>query len=563
MRKKYNMSVVDGSHVDGRDHHPEQNTLWTLTRQVQEFRERLAQEGIVVELAPGLPLPEQFARLQDAAFREMAGWRAQADTSRQTEEALRESEQRYRELFEKMQEALFVIEVITDAQGQPIDWRYVEVNPEVERMMGMTRAQMVGRTYRALVPHPDPEWIAFLGTVALTGKPVLREMFAPSINRWEQVNAYSPRPRQAAVLLTDITERKQAEDALRESEERYRELVQHANSAIIRWKADGTLTFFNEYAQHFFGYREDEVIGKPVSLLVPAQESTGGDLTALARDIVARPEQYVYNVNENVRRDGSRAWMAWTNRPICDAAGQVIEILAVGTDITALHGAQERERRYLYTLAHNLRVPATIIKGNLEFLLEQLPSDNLAKHQELITALKRALNRMSLMVDDFTIASRLEEGQLALHPAPVTLATYLPEFMQHAGQVLETERLQFDVPADLPMVQADPRLLDVILLSLLDNARKFSAPESPIRVTARRQDHAVEIAITDQGIGIAPDDLPHLFDRFYRVGHTRKAEGTGLGLYIAKRLVDIHGGQIRAESQRGQGSTFAFTMPVA
>jgi PAS domain S-box-containing protein len=128
-------------------------------------------------------------------------------------------------------------------------------------------------------------------------------------------------------------EREKAAVDLQQSESKYRELVQNANSVIIRWKRDGTLTFFNEYAQKFFGYSAEEVIGKSVNILVPEQ-STGGDLTGLLQDIVNHPERYVNNINENILRDGSRVWMAWTNKPIFDQEGQVVEILAVASDIT-------------------------------------------------------------------------------------------------------------------------------------------------------------------------------------------------------------------------------------
>ena len=146
------------------------------------------------------------------------------------------------------------------------------------------------------------------------------------------------------VTYTDTTERRKAEEALRESEVRYRELVQNANSAIIRWKKDGTISFFNEYAQTFFGYSAEEVLGKSVTLLVPEKESTGGDLTSLVADIVERPLRYVNNVNENLCRDGRRVWMAWTNKPIFDEQGGVAEILAVGIDITEQRKAEEQAR---------------------------------------------------------------------------------------------------------------------------------------------------------------------------------------------------------------------------
>jgi PAS domain S-box-containing protein len=146
------------------------------------------------------------------------------------------------------------------------------------------------------------------------------------------------------VVSHDITERKRAEEALRENEARYRELVQNANSAILHWRADGTITFFNEYAQVFFGWSAEEVIGKHVGILVPEQESSGADLTGLVRDIVENPEKYVNNVNENVCRDGRRVWMTWTNRPVRDEQGRVTGILAVGSDITALRESEAKYR---------------------------------------------------------------------------------------------------------------------------------------------------------------------------------------------------------------------------
>ena len=128
---------------------------------------------------------------------------------------------------------------------------------------------------------------------------------------------------------------------MREEENRYRELVQNANSAIIRWTSDGTITFFNEYAQTFFGWPETEVLGKHIGILVPGQETTGADLTTLIQDIVNQPDRYKNNINENVCRDGRRVWMAWTNRAIRDEQGRVTEILCVGIDITERKRAEE------------------------------------------------------------------------------------------------------------------------------------------------------------------------------------------------------------------------------
>jgi len=136
------------------------------------------------------------------------------------------------------------------------------------------------------------------------------------------------------INFRDISERKKVQLAIEESENRYRDLVQNANSAIIRWSKDGSILFFNEYSQRLFGYTSDEAIGQKIGILVPETESTGRDLTSLVQDIVDHPLHYVNQINENICRDGRRVWMAWTNKAIFDESGSVTEILAVGIDIS-------------------------------------------------------------------------------------------------------------------------------------------------------------------------------------------------------------------------------------
>ncbi len=148
------------------------------------------------------------------------------------------------------------------------------------------------------------------------------------------------------VVLTfvDVSDIKQAEQALRASEKKYRDLVESANSFIIRWKPDGELIYFNRYGLSFFGYREEEILGHNVMTLIPDQDSSGHDLTGLATAIVEHPEQYINNENENVLADGRRVWVQWANKAILDEEGNVREILAIGNDITERKRAEEELR---------------------------------------------------------------------------------------------------------------------------------------------------------------------------------------------------------------------------
>ncbi|MEE9402721.1 MAG: PAS domain S-box protein, partial [Desulfobacteria bacterium] len=147
-------------------------------------------------------------------------------------------------------------------------------------------------------------------------------------------------------VAIDITQRKQAEEALQRNEARYRELVQNANSIIFRRDTQGKITFFNEFAQDFFDYTEDEIVGKNViGTIVPETDSAGRNLAAMIRDIGLHPERYATNENENVRKNGERVWIAWTNKAVRDKDGNIVEILSVGNDITQRKQAEEALRQ--------------------------------------------------------------------------------------------------------------------------------------------------------------------------------------------------------------------------
>ena len=386
-------------------------------------------------------------------------------------------------------------------------------------------------------------------------------------------------PRGSVSAFIDITERKQAEEELQRRAAELDATIDSIADGVVIFNLDNQLLRVNVAAERLLGVARQK-LGPTLEHLFSYLRLTRPDGTPFTYDetvsIRALRGETVTGIPQVIHRpDGHVLWVSTSAAPIRTPDGVILGAVTTFTDITVLHELQERERRYLYTLAHNLRAPATIIQGNLQLLLEGLqPGECVRPPHQIVEALERGLHRMSIMVDDFTLVTRLEEGPITLQTAPITLAPYMQDLLQRYATVLETRRIQLDLPADLPPVLADPKYLQTILLSLLGNAQKFSAADMPIRVAACRQEGEVVIAVTDQGIGIAPDDLPRLFDRFYRVGQVHKAEGTGLGLYIAKRLVDAHGlpavagtakmgGRIWAESEVGKGSTFSFTLPVA
>jgi signal transduction histidine kinase len=257
-------------------------------------------------------------------------------------------------------------------------------------------------------------------------------------------------------------------------------------------------------------------------------------------------------------------WIATSSAPIYSPDGHVLGAVSSYTDITNLHALQEQREVLLHSVSHDLRIPLTIVNGHAQLLVTlREEADVDGAMQQSIEAILRGTHQMNVMIADLVDAARQESRQLRLRLAPVDLNAFLCDLLEHSKAVLDVQRIVLDLPADLPAVKADTDRLERVFLNLLSNALKYSSPDTPVQVTARPSGEEIMVSVSDIGPGIASEDLPHLFERFYRGKGEHKTEGLGLGLFITKMLVDAHDGQIRAKSMPGQGSKFEFTLPVA
>lgn len=221
-------------------------------------------------------------------------------------------------------------------------WRLTYANAAALRLARMSADDLLGRDLHEYAVREFQGFDAAPLERAMGEKVVaVFEAVIPALAVVMDCTAYPLADGGLAIYARDVTRRQREKAARRASEEHYRNLVESVNSAIVRWTPDGTLTFFNEYAEQLFGWSSGEVLGRHVNVLLPEPTVEGEDLSRLVEDIVAHHEHYTTNVNQNVRRDGSRLWMAWTNRAVLDEDGAVTEILGVGNDITELVRTQE------------------------------------------------------------------------------------------------------------------------------------------------------------------------------------------------------------------------------
>jgi len=406
-------------------------------------------------------------------------------------------------------------------------------------------------------------------------------------------------------VIRDITERKKVEEALQESERKYRELVENANSIILHWTRDGRVIFLNEFGQRFFGYAEAEIFGRPViGTIVPETETSGRDLQTMMNNICANPEAFEQNVNENMRRNGERVWIAWTNKVVFDRQGGVAEILSIGLDITARKRAEEALRQahdtleqrviertaelaiardraeaadrpksaFLATMSHELRTPLNSIIGFTGLLLQGLAGPLNPEQEKQLYMVKDSGQHLLSLINDVLDISKIEAGQIEIARAPFDLPESIQQVLDTVAPLAGKKGLPVTarLAPDVGTVTSDRRRFEQVLLNLLSNAIKFTE-QGGVTVTAeivllpgspaRRM---VRVSVADTGMGIRREDLDKLFQPFRQLdsGLMRQYEGTGLGLAICKRLIERLGGAIALESELGKGSTFSFTLPA-
>lgn len=407
----------------------------------------------------------------------------------------------------------------------------------------------------------------------------------------------------------DISERKNAESKLDQSEQKYRELVESANSIILRWNAQGCVTFLNSFGQQFFGYTAEEIIGQHViGTIVPVTDSAGRDLQDLMQQICLDTRVFEQNVNENMRRNGERVWISWTNKVVLDTQGQVLEILSIGNDITErLHAEKEirelnasLEKRvaerteelqtalvraeaadkiksaFLATMSHELRTPLNSIIGFTGIILQGMAGPLNTEQTKQLSMVRGSAKHLLELINDVLDISKIEAGQLEVRAEPFNLIALINRVISLLTPIAEKKGLSLltSITSDLGDIVSDRRRLEQILINLINNAIKFTE-KGNVTITAellndfRISENAspasfVKLSVADTGMGIKPEDLELLFQPFRQIdsGLSRMHEGTGLGLAICRRLLELMGGQIYARSVWLKGSEFTVLLPL-
>ena len=486
----------------------------------------------------------------------------------ETAEALRDSEERYRQLFEGIDDMIFV---------HDLDANILDVNEAATRHLGYSRAELLS------MKVTDLDTPGFASGFAERLQQQLREGFLNNIEGRQTTKdgreivfdvstkliTYKGRP---AVLGVDrdVTARKLADQQLRESEARYRAIVEDQSELICRFTPDFILTFVNDaYCRHFNQTRE-QLIGTTFmpSIYDEDQAMIRDTLHALT---VENP--VMTSENRGYMPDGSLRWHQWRDHAITDEHGQIIEFQSVGKDITEIKEmekqrlaiALEHERvqilaDFIVAASHDFRTPLSVINTSAYLLNRVIEPEQRERHFKQIQEQTYHIERL---VEGLLTMSRLDRGDV-FRFKPVDINSTIQQIeVRERGQITQKRlSMKLDLDSELPMIDADEGWLYHCVVQLVDNAIHYTPEGGQITLRTVTESDQVMISVSDTGVGIGPDDLPHIFKRLYRGEEYRPVGGQGLGLSIAAKIVEAHEGSIEVESQPGLGSTFRVLLPL-
>jgi PAS domain S-box-containing protein/excisionase family DNA binding protein len=438
-------------------------------------------------------------------------------------------------------------------------------NHGAERLYGYTAPESIGQPRSIIIPPDRADEYRSMRERLRQGEPIAPYETVRQRKDGQRVDVWismSPIRNDrgeiigAAGIGRDISERKRAE----REQARLAAIVASSIDAIIGNDLGGIVTDWNAAAERLYGYTAAEMVGQSIVRLIPPDRPD--ELPDSVNERLQRGERIEQLETVRLRKDGTTVNVSLSISPVRDGRGAIIGASTIARDISERLALQRLQDEFLALAAHELRAPLTAISGYAQILLRRG-----AYSEDSAAAIVRQCERLDRLIGDLIDVARLTSGQLTLRIEPVDLVELAQSCLEQARVTSGAAPPLRIVAPDHPLVGAwDRDRLGQVLDNLLSNAIKYSPGHGEVLLRVEDLGTAARVSVEDRGLGIPPEALPRIFERFYRArsADTARVDGLGLGLYVARIVVEAHGGQIRAESAGpGQGSTFTFTLPYA
>jgi PAS domain S-box-containing protein len=524
-------------------------------------------------LAAGDELGEISAaldRVGDAVRRRMEIL-SENDELKKTQQALEESRAQLQAILDYIPAIVFM---------KDIEGRYLVINRWYESLLKLREPDVRGKTPHEILPRDvADQFVAAHQQVIQTqsvqtfeqqipcdgGKITVLSTQFPILDRAGQMTALGG-------VSLDITDRKKAEQALRESERRFRAIFDSAYEFVGLLDTQGTLMEINQTALDFVGARAADVVGRPF-WETPWWASAAQQRERLKVAIAeAREGKFVRFEAEHRGKDGSVEIIDFSIRPMTDDAGQVTTLISEGRRITerkqaeaALQEADRRKDEFIAMLAHELRNPLAPIRNIINLLQRRRSIDPQVQKGGAIIA--RQLDYLTRLIDDLLDVSRISRDKLELRTERVDLMEIIKAAVEDSRPFIDQHghEITLALPEKAIYLNADSVRLSQVFTNLLDNAAKYTHRQGHVALSVSQEGNTAVVRVTDDGIGIAPEKLLHLFDMFYQADRSfeQSQGGLGIGLTLVRRLVEMHGGAVEAHSGgKDQGSEFVVRLPI-
>jgi PAS domain S-box-containing protein len=508
--------------------------------------------------------------------------------------ALRES------LFDNTVDGLAYCKMIINKQGKPVDFTYIEVNKRFENLWGLKN--VVGKRMTVLVPGvvtSNPELFEMCSRVSVTHKPEKLEMHVEVLTRWFLISVYSPKKGFFVLVSQDITERKRIEkelddarvaarnvledlqvekEALARARAKDDALFESLGEGLIAVDTDAKITLINKVAVEMLGWKMKDPIGAPVTDITLQNEA--GDPIPLDKrptSLALATGKIVQATHFYVRSNATKFPMAITAAPI-SLGGKTIGLIETIRDVTREREIDRAKSEFVSLVSHQLRTPLSAVRWYSEMLLSGDAGKLGEKQQKYVAEINHGNLRMIELVNALLSVSQLEMGTLATKTEDIDVWKVVRDVMQDVETRAKEQgiRLSVNISDSLAYAQIDPKLIRMLIENLVVNAIKYTPKKGSVAVEVTEvkkggmldgrmaRSRCLGLAVSDTGIGIPTSQKGRIFSKLFRADNARlmDTDGTGLGLYLVKRIAEYCKGEVWFLSAEGKGSTFFALLPL-
>lgn len=501
---------------------------------------------------------------------------------------LQDRERFYELFFDNSLDGLAYCQMLFDTQGQPIDFIYLEVNKNFEKLTGLRNA--AGKKVTELIPEittSNPELFEIYGKVSLSGKPERFETYVEPLVRWFLVSVYSPKKKFFVAAFQNITDQKKTgedlenarvaarnvledlqveKENLAEAKAKDEALLGSIGDGVIATDEKGNIALINKSAEKLLGLKNEEIIEKSLFEAISIEDEKGIPIplqkrpvyVALSAGTTTTGLTYFY-----VRKDKAKFPVTITVTPV-KMDNKIVGAIQVFRDITREREIDKAKSEFVSLASHELRTPLTAIDGLVSMILDEEFGPVNTNLKQPLEDINTSSERLIHLVNDLLNLSRIQAGRLKYNLSYFSIFDTITEVIKILSPLAQEKKLKLQIgTVDKIIVQADRDKIEEIFDNVIGNSLKFTVKGS-ITISTKIMVDKIEVYIEDTGIGIAKEDLAKLFGQFQQIESSRGPAGTGLGLYISREIARKMGGDVWLEkSTIGIGSTFAFSLPLA